>query len=111
MNDLGIVIVVPDRPMRIMAETIAETYNRSITEREHIDGQVICVGEEAGEFLGAYRRYTGRARRSGTREEMLDEMADVIVGTLHAAWLLGVNDIQEVIDHKIGKVFSRGWKN
>src|SRR5881394_626832 len=41
--------------------------------------QVMNVVEEAGELVGAYRRYAGFARRSGPWGDVEAEMADVII--------------------------------
>src|SRR5688500_5156091 len=41
--------------------------------------QVLNLAEEVGEFVGAYRRWAGKARRSGTAEEMYAELADVVI--------------------------------
>jgi hypothetical protein len=40
---------------------------------------VLCVAEEAGEVVGAYRRYAGLARRPGTLAELGAELADVVI--------------------------------
>lgn len=109
-NKLGLELYVPDAPMRLMAQVIADSYNLSINDPYHVDGQMFCVAEEAGEMVGAFRRYTNRARRSGTREALLGEIADVHISMAHAGWLIGINDIQEVIDSKLETVYSRGWK-
>lgn len=52
---------------------------------------VACVAEEAGEFVGAWRRWSGNARRSGTFEDMEDELADVAITAFTAAESLGIN--------------------
>lgn len=109
-NKLGLELYVPDAPMRLMAEVIANSYNMSINDPYHVDGQMFCVAEEAGEMIGAFRRFTGRARRTGTRTELLSEIADVHISMAHAGWLIGINDIQKVIDDKLSVVYSRGWK-
>jgi len=49
-----------------------------------IDRNVLCLAEEAGEVVGAYRRYTGQARRTGTLAELAAELADVVI-TGHVA--------------------------
>lgn len=43
--------------------------------------QVMCVVEEAGEFVGAYRRHAGMARRTGPWSEVEAELADVLMAT------------------------------
>ena len=49
------------------------------------DRYVMGVAEEAGEFVGAYLRWSGQSRRTGTREEMAEELADVVVTVFAAA--------------------------
>lgn len=72
--------------------------------------QVLGIAEEAGEFVGAFRRWQGLARRPGTREEMLDELADVIIVSLVMCERLG-EDIGAVLSRKLEKIFSRGWRS
>jgi NTP pyrophosphatase (non-canonical NTP hydrolase) len=71
--------------------------------------QVLATGEEAGEFLGAYRRWIGAARRVGTFEEMAEEVADVVIAAHVACHYLGI-DIEEAVARKAEKIFSRWWK-
>lgn len=71
--------------------------------------QVLGIAEEAGEFVGAFRRWQGLARRSGTREEVLEELADVIIVSLVMCERLG-EDIGEVLGRKLQTIFSRGWR-
>lgn len=71
--------------------------------------QALGIAEEAGEFVGAFRRWQGMARRSGTRQEMLDELADVIIVSLVMCERLG-EDVSAVLSHKLEKIFSRGWR-
>lgn len=44
-----------------------------------LEQQVMCVAEEAGEFLAVYRRWRGLARRTGSWEEVCAELADVLL--------------------------------
>ena len=69
--------------------------------------QVLAIAEEAGEFVGAYNRWSGRARRIGTREEMEDELADVIVTAFVTAHVFGM-DIENVIARKLHVILHRG---
>jgi len=52
--------------------------------------QAMCLIEEAGELVGAYRRWAGMARRAGTFNDVADEFADVAITTAVAAHDLGV---------------------
>lgn len=72
--------------------------------------QALCLAEEAGEAAGAVRRYLGQARRTGTFEDAMAELADVIITTYVMAHQLG-GDLDEAIDQKAAKIFTRGWKD
>lgn len=75
-----------------------------------INRQVLGLAEEAGEFVGAYRRWTGQARRTGTVQEMYEELADVIITAFVTAHELEV-DVDAVIAAKLDKVHTRGWRD
>jgi NTP pyrophosphatase (non-canonical NTP hydrolase) len=53
--------------------------------------QVLNLVEEAGELVGAYRRWAGLARRSGTAQEMHAELADVVITAYVTAAELGID--------------------
>jgi NTP pyrophosphatase (non-canonical NTP hydrolase) len=72
--------------------------------------QVLALAEECGEFVGAYRRYTGQARRTGTRAEMAAELADVVLVAFVTAEELGV-DLDAEITVKLADMFTRGWRD
>ena len=82
--------------------------NAEHTDTEQRHAQVLCVAEEAGEFVGAYRRFMGMARRRGSHEEMSLELADVVISAFVAADICGI-DLVDSIDFKLAKIFSRGW--
>ncbi|EWM11886.1 MazG nucleotide pyrophosphohydrolase [Kutzneria sp. 744] len=71
--------------------------------------QVLAVAEECGEFVGAYRRWSGQARRTGTAEELRAELADVVITAFVAAEELGI-DLDQAITEKAGVVLTRGWR-
>jgi len=73
------------------------------------DGQVLMLAEEVGEFVGAYRRYIGKARRQGSFDDMQAELADVIIGALCVSLYLEI-DINQAIADKLLIIFSRGWR-
>jgi NTP pyrophosphatase (non-canonical NTP hydrolase) len=87
------------------------TSNRrpGITDSNALDVQAMCVAEEAGELVGAYRRYAGKARRRGTFREMEDEIADVLIVTAVFAERAGV-DIDAAVSRKLAVIYTRGWK-
>lgn len=64
--------------------------------REHFpaederDRQVLALAEEAGEFVGAYRRAAGMARRTGTWDDVEAELADVAITAYVTAHVLDV---------------------
>ena len=71
--------------------------------------QIMALAEEAGEFVGAMRRWRGMARRLGTEEEAQAELADVVITAYCMADVMGW-DIEELISAKLEKIMSRGWK-
>ena len=74
-----------------------------------VNRSVLNLAEEVGEFVGAYRRWTGQARRSGTAPEMWDELADVVIAAYVLAAELDI-DLDTVIRAKLDVVFTRGWR-
>jgi NTP pyrophosphatase (non-canonical NTP hydrolase) len=72
--------------------------------------QVLVVAEEAGEFVGAYRRWTGEARRTGTAEEMWEELADVVISAYEMGDALG-GGLDLAIEAKLEKIYTRGWRD
>jgi NTP pyrophosphatase (non-canonical NTP hydrolase) len=72
--------------------------------------QVLCLAEEAGEFVGAFRRWAGLARRTGTWAEMAAELADVVISAYTAADVLGI-DLGAAITAKADVIMSRGWRD
>jgi len=110
------------RIIRALQDNLKDSARQGADEQTALDSQFIGIGEEAGEALGAYRRWRGFARRAGTSQEVYDELADVLivtmVGILHYAevqgHILGTGDgtvIEEVLARKLNKIFSRGWIN
>jgi NTP pyrophosphatase (non-canonical NTP hydrolase) len=80
------------------------------TDQELRDAMAMCVVEEAGEFIGEYRRLRGFARRAGNREQMLSELADVVISALMAFDTFGA-DAHAAIQVKLAKIISRGYVN
>lgn len=71
--------------------------------------QVLAVAEEAGEFVGAYRRAAGLARRPGTWDDVHAELADVVITAYVTAVALGI-DLDAAIAAKLAVIFARGWR-
>jgi NTP pyrophosphatase (non-canonical NTP hydrolase) len=82
----------------------------AITDANQLDVQALCVAEEAGELVGAYRRWAGKARRTGTRRDLEDEVADVLIVTACFAERAGI-DLNEAIARKLAVIYSRGWRD
>lgn len=80
-------------------------YNAGGTEQ----AQLMAVAEEAGEFIGAMRRWRGMARRSGTEEEAQKELADLVITCYAMADVMGW-DLDRLIDTKSEVILNRGWK-
>jgi NTP pyrophosphatase (non-canonical NTP hydrolase) len=71
--------------------------------------QVLCLAEETGEFVGAYRRWAGLARRTGTWHDVQAELADVVIGAYTAARALGI-DLDAAVHAKARVILTRGWR-
>lgn len=103
-----------------MSETLKEFAARlqdelSLNRREGmedqdlLDLQALCVAEEAGELVGAYRRWAGKARRLGSKAALADEVADMLIVTAVFAHVAGI-DIEEAVAAKAARIYSRGWR-
>jgi NTP pyrophosphatase (non-canonical NTP hydrolase) len=77
---------------------------------EEQERQVMCMAEEVGEFVGAARRYMGKARRSGTKEEMAMELADVVITAFVTAEVFDIK-LNAEITSKLSEILTRGWKD
>jgi NTP pyrophosphatase (non-canonical NTP hydrolase) len=93
---------------RLQAD-LAANRRPAITDANALDVQALCVAEEAGELVGAYRRWAGKARRTGTRHELEDEIADVLIVTAVFAERAGI-DLDAAIAAKLAVIYSRGWQ-
>jgi NTP pyrophosphatase (non-canonical NTP hydrolase) len=93
---------------RLLRDLVANR-RPAITDANQLDVQAMCVAEEAGELVGAYRRWAGKARRTGTRRDLEDEVADVLIVTAVFAERAGI-DLDEAIAAKLTVIYSRGWR-
>ena len=72
--------------------------------------QALNVVGEAGEFAEAFRRYSGFARRTDTIDNVMDELADVIISAHCMAVLLNM-DLSLAVTAKWVKIGLRGYGN
>ena len=71
--------------------------------------QALKLAEESGEVIKALCRYVGISRKSGSVQEVEDELADVVLSAyLLAHYLPG--DIDAAIARKAGADYLRGWR-
>jgi len=93
-----------------LADEIRYYAGQGASDDEWSDAQAMCVVEEAGEFIAAYRRARGFARRAGDRKEVTAELADVIISALLMFAVLD-EDAQCHVKAKLFNVVSRGYVN
>lgn len=75
--------------------------------KQCLDVQFLCLAEEAGEAIQAYRQASGQARRADlTWTDVGKELADVVIVAAHAANLLGL-DLDAIVEEKIQTVWQR----
>lgn len=72
----------------------------------HLDVQMLCLAEETGEAVQAYRRATGRARQSGEWDAVVTELADVVIVAYVTAALAGM-DLDAAITAKLAGIEAR----
>lgn len=80
------------------------------TRQQWLDNQAFNVAEEAGEFIGEWRRLNGLARRQGDRAAMLSELSDVIISAMIMFHHLD-EDPEQHIRAKLRKIVTRGFVN
>lgn len=104
---MGIYIDLP--PMAQLDKDLKDNRRAAITDENALDVQALCVAEEAGELVGAYRRWAGKARRAGSLNEVAKEIADVIIVAALFAEMLGIN-VDDALAIKLTEIYKRGWK-
>lgn len=72
------------------------------------DRQVLNLAEEAGEFIGAYRRWAGLARRTGTAEQVHAELADVVITSYVTAAELDI-DLDAAVAYGRQHGYAPAW--
>jgi NTP pyrophosphatase (non-canonical NTP hydrolase) len=90
-------------------EEIAAEFDSVPGDREETLRQIIAVAEESGEFVGAARRYYNMARRSGTFEEMAQELADLVITAFIFAEIADI-DLGAEIETKLDIIEMRGYR-
>lgn len=89
---------------RVAARLNAAFPGRS--QREAQNQQVLALAEEAGEFVGAYRRWSGQARRSGPVSAVELELADVVITAYITSDVLQF-DLDARVAEKLAIIHSR----
>lgn len=96
--------------MMLMARHIhIKLEQNGFTHADQPDRQALALAEEVGEFIGAYRRWRGMARRTDTVEHVIEELADVVITAFVAAAEYGW-DLDAAIDNKLEIILTRGWR-
>jgi hypothetical protein len=96
----------PREIARQLEEDLRANRRPGITDANQLDVQALCVAEEAGKLVGAYRGHAGKARRAGTRQ-LEDEVADVLIVAAVFAERAGI-DIDAAVARKLAVTYSRG---
>lgn len=102
---------------QLVVDEIRGTGSFSNMLGDELNREALCLAEECGEFIGAYRRASGQARRSGTWLEAGFELADIlIVANVMAIRLrpmfktMGI-DFDRIITEKMKVIKMRGFKD
>jgi NTP pyrophosphatase (non-canonical NTP hydrolase) len=90
--------------IRAIAERVRARHDDS---RTCLDTQMLCLAEEVGEAVQAYRRATGRARSTAPWPAVAEELADVVIVAHITAYLAGM-DLDGAIKAKLAAIEARG---
>lgn len=74
-----------------LARVVVPHLQEAFPGADLVEYQVFNLAEEAGEVVGAYRRWKGMARRNSSWVDVCDELADVIITAYVTAEVLGVD--------------------
>lgn len=91
--------------IRVIAERLRARHDTD--SRAGLDIQMLCLAEETGEAIQAYRQATGRARRSAQWSAVAEELADVVIVAEITAELAGI-DLRAAINAKLDAIEARG---
>ncbi|WUI03098.1 hypothetical protein OHR68_15230 [Spirillospora sp. NBC_00431] len=93
-----------------LAAVVAGHIRRHFPAEEERHRQVLALAEEVGEFVGAYRRWAGMARRTGGFDDVRDELADVVMTAYVTAHVLEI-DLDAAWRAKAEQIMTRGWRD
>jgi NTP pyrophosphatase (non-canonical NTP hydrolase) len=83
--------------VRIVVPHLREVFGPNLAEC-----QTLALAEEAGEFIGAYRRWSDQARRNGPWQDVCDELADVLITAYVTAEVFDLDVVEQVKPNGIG---------
>lgn len=98
----------PSQMTRYAHDIVEHLRANGFTVESQPDRQALALAEEVGEFIQAWRRWRGMARKTGTERNAATELADVIITAYVTAAEQGW-DIDEMIYEKLGDIYRRGW--
>lgn len=95
----------------VMGSTIMRNLRDNFpgTSEQHCQRQALALAEEVGEFVGAYRRWSGQARRTDSLTNVGLELADVVITAFVTASVLGI-ELDSFIQSKYEVILTRGWR-
>ncbi len=94
-------------PLTSIARGIVDRIEGDFPKNDLLVQQVLCLAEEAGEFVQAARRFMGMARTPGSFEDMKKELADVVLTSYVTAEVFGFSlDLE--IANKLTEINDRG---
>lgn len=99
-----------DATPRDLAAAIVPNLRRHFPADREQERNVLALAEEVGEFIGAWRRWAGLARRSGPWSDVEAELADVALTAYVTAAVLGI-DLDAACRTKAQTIFTRGWRD
>lgn len=103
-------MAMPQTTVAGFAQEAAKHLAENFPENDLLIQQVLCLAEEAGEFVGAYRRWAGMARRTGSFADVCAELADVVITAYVTANVLDI-DLDAAIREKTAVISTRGWRD
>lgn len=90
-------------------QIVKELRANGFTVEDQPERQALALAEEVGEFVGAWRRWRGQARRSDTVDHVIEELADVVITAYVTAAEQGW-DLNEAVRNKLNTIMTRGWR-